>query len=885
MRMRTNKTRRGCFSLLSSSRDDALFNPILFLSVATFARVVFVVLVLAEAMIEDIGEVEMIPRPFLAWSMREKICVVRRNGEDALEKVMPIFETNEEEKNDFSHIPSLHSMLALYYSNNDRGLPCDKRGEESDDGYSSCANICTNETDVADTRLRTESIKLKPKEHLYVNSSAVISAFENTDSTNPFSLPLGTNSSFEITFVPTQTMRSANASSGYATIWTLEDSFENYTPNGGTTPSVVAREPCDAWPGVPPRFRVRYGPKYFMDGTENAAVIVETHVQCQQYAFVAPEEVMFRKNPVFENSYRWNSSSDSNESYLAVSLVVSFRGGEIDGSSESIFLSVDAFANGQPLRLATTRNVQFGQSYSLPSMSALSKFIRLGDHCCFDGYVKHFAMYNTSLSTSNVQALHRGKLRKRVPETVLINTPVVFDVVAEDDNNERRVIQVLAIDKEEMYDTFKVEMITSPSIGRVGSCDEESPSLTYCAHATCTFCYYPPHKLRSAVTASTATFIEFLALPFDANVTEYPLSAIESARVRVTVNLLPPLLACVFREDAAERDAQSCSTKTNTVVLNVTEDEETVVHVCVNDTRVHSNMLSSGNMGNINVNFIQFPTKGAAYWQESQKYAIEVDGRVFACSTFSYTPVKNYHGSDIATIRVVSTSNENVSARFTKQIIFDVINIEDAKTLVAESADVFPVVEWMSRVDLSRSFTVSNAGVDSDMFLVRVSIVSGCQNLVYLTNDTALDAAASLPLLRGDGGGDSKIEFEATPTVANALLESMEYLNVYNRYGDDLEYVNDTVTVHISSVMSSKNLKPSETSIRLRVKPPSIDSYRLALTDAFRGDENKEVARARSKLYGILAASCLLALQLVTLQRLKSKSYEDDDDDDDYNHH
>ena len=62
------------------------------------------------------------------------------------------------------------------------------------------------------------------------------------------------------------------------------------------------------------------------------------------------------------------------------------------------------------------------------------------------------------------------------------------------------------------------------------------------------------------------------------------------------------------------------------------------------------------------------------------------------------------------------------------------------------------------------------------------------------------------------------------------------------------------------------------------MKPPSIDSYRLALTDAFQGDENKEVARARYKLYGILAASCLLELQLVTLQRLKSKSYEDDDD-------
>ena len=120
--------------------------------------------------------------------------------------------------------------------------------------------------------------------------------------------------------------------------------------------------------------------------------------------------------------------------------------------------------------------------------------------------------------------------------------------------------------------------------------------------------------------------------------------------------------------------------------------------------------------------------------------------------------------------------------------------------------------------------------------------------------------------------------------MANALLESMEYLNVYNRYGD-LECINDTVTVRISSVMSSINLKPSETSIRLRVKPPSIDSCRLALMDAFQGDENKEVARARSKLYGILAASCLLALQLVTLQRLKIKSYDDDDDDDDYNHH
>ena len=118
--MRTNKNRRGCFSLLSSSRDDALLNPILFLFVATFARLLFVVVFVAEAMIDDIGEVEMIQRPFLAWSMREKMCVVQGNGEDALEKVVPIFETNEEENNEISRDPSLYSMLALCYSNNDR---------------------------------------------------------------------------------------------------------------------------------------------------------------------------------------------------------------------------------------------------------------------------------------------------------------------------------------------------------------------------------------------------------------------------------------------------------------------------------------------------------------------------------------------------------------------------------------------------------------------------------------------------------------------------------------------------------------------------------------------------------------------------------------------
>ena len=140
-----------------------------------------------------------------------------------------------------------------------------------------------------------------------------------------------------------------------------------------------------------------------------------------------------------------------------------------------------------------------------------------------------------------------------------------------------------------------------------------------------------------------------------------------------------------------------------------------------------------------------------------------------------------------------------------------------------------------------------------------------------MTNDTALDVLASLPLLRGDGGGDPKIEFEAMPSVANALLESMEYLNVYSgRHNlDDDGYINDTVTIRISSVAHPATLQSSETSIRLRVKLPSIESYRLALmNNTFEDDENKTFAT----LLGMLAALCVLGLQLVNLRRLKIKS-------------
>ena len=798
-------------------------------------------------------------RPVLSWSAREKTCgfLSSKNtvvaGDDdvaVLEKVPALNDDDDEEEEENG---ALHS----YPSEGENRVLCEEYGGGG-----------ANSGDVVDSYLGTESIKLKPKEHLYANSSAILAA-------------LGTNSSFEIVFVPTETMRNANASSA-ATIWTLEDSFENYNVNefGLVTPSVDANEPCDEWPGAPPKFRVRYVAGYFLYGAENDAIIVETHMPCQHYAFVAPKELMFRKNPVFEDSHRWNNSVDNKTMahYLAISLVVSFNGGAMSDGTGSLPLTIQALVNGQPLLFESTRNVQLGQSYSSPATNTASKFIRIGDHCCFDGYFKYFAMYNTTLSMLNAQTIYRNRLRARAPEIVLMNTPTVFDVVAEDDDSYRkREIELLVIDRDEMHDTFKVEVLHFPSIGRLRTCSDEqsdSYSLTYCVGARCTFCYYPPDQLRSAGTASTATFTEFIVLPFDENVTEYSTPVIDSARVRMVFNLLPTLVACVFRQDAKLEDVELCSTKTNTIVLNVTEDENIVVKVCANDTRT-SSVSSENTRTNLKVDFIQFPLKGTAYSRESQRNStIEVNRRVFACSLFSYSPVRDYHGSDIATIRIASTRN-NITTTLTKQIVFNVINIEDTKKVVVKGEDALPVIEWMSRVDLSGSFTVSNAGVDSDAFLVRVQIVSECQNLVYLTNDTALDALTSIPLHRGDGGGDSILEFDATPSVANALLESMEYLNLYTGYDDNEHgYFNDTLTVRISSmVRAGKSKLWSEASTRLRVKPPSMKSYQLALMDVFHDDESN--TRARSKLYGILAALCLLALQLLTLQWLKAQATQD----------
>ena len=793
-----------------------------------------------------------------AWSMREKRCIdppASRFREDGfvLEKV-----------------PTFTPELAMWSNAAKRRgrVACDDEEEEDeaqtrrdDDALAA----------IVDAVLKKQSVELKPKEHLYVNTSSMVSTFDGNSITTTVQKRGG---SFEITYVPTSNMRRANASN-VSTIWTIEDSFENYVSNDVSTAAVGARESCDQWPGTPPRFRVRYGPKYFMDGIENVmkdVIVVETHVTCQQYIFVAPSEVMFQKNPVFANASRLlnTTDDDENESYLAVSLVVSIQiiyPNGVDATS----LLVKVFVNGQPLSLATMQNVPFQSSYSSPATNVLSKFIRLGDHCCFDGYVKYFAVYDEALNASDVKVLYNARHRERMPKTILTNTPSVIDVVVEDDGYEKREIQVLVIDTDEIHDAFKIALVHSPLAGRVGSC--ESSALTFRAGARCVFCYYPPHQLRTASMSSTSTFIEFVVLPFDANVTEYQTSEVDSAKVRVTFNLLPPLLACIFREDV-ERDTFSkfCSTKANTILLNITEDEDTIIHVCVNDTRTSFLSISS-NWRNEHFDFVQFPVRGAAYWREMHTGIIEVDGRVFACARFSYAPVKNYHGSDIATVRIAST-NSSAKVTLIKQIVFNVINIEDAKTLVVVPSKKKneDVVDWMSRVDLSHSVTISNAGIDSDTFFVRVSIDSTLQNLIFMTNDTALDALASLPLLRGDGGGDPKIEFEAMPSVANALLESMEYLNVYSgRHNlDDDGYINDTVTIRISSVAHPATLQSSETSsMRLRVKPPSIESYRLALmNNTFEDDENKTFAT----LLGMLAALCVLGLQLVNLRRLKIKS-------------
>ena len=41
--------------------------------------------------------------------------------------------------------------------------------------------------------------------------------------------------------------------------------------------------------------------------------------------------------------------------------------------------------------------------------------MRLGDHCCFDGYVKYFAVYDGTLNASDVKVLYNVGHR-RIPK-------------------------------------------------------------------------------------------------------------------------------------------------------------------------------------------------------------------------------------------------------------------------------------------------------------------------------------------------------------------------------------------------------------------------------------------------------------------------------------
>ena len=153
---------------------------------------------------------------------------------------------------------------------------------------------------------------------------------------------------------------------------------------------------------------------------------------------------------------------------------------------------------------------------------------------------------------------------------------------------------------------------------------------------------------------------------------------------------------------------------------------------------------------------------------------------MFACARFSYAPVKII--MERYSDRSYCIDKQRCKCNINKANCLQRDKHRDAKTLVVVPSKKKneDVVDWMSRVDLSHSVTISNAGIDSDAFCVRVSIDSTLRNLILLTNDTALDALTSLPLLRGGSVGDPKIEFEAMPLRLPTLLESMEYLNVYS---------------------------------------------------------------------------------------------------------
>ena len=193
-------------------------------------------------------------------------------------------------------------------------------------------------------------------------------------------------------------------------------------------------------------------------------------------------------------------------------------------------------------------------------------------------------------------------------------------------------------------------------------------------------------------------------------------------------------------------------------------------------------------------------------------------------------------------------------------------NIEDVKTVVdhRENSDEAIFAAWMSRVQFFETekyrqfLSIANAGIDTNEFLMRVSITSSLGNLLLITNDTALDRVFSLLLLRGDGGGDSEIMFDATPDVTNEILASLEYLNVCGLmfFCPDVEdheekkFLVDTVIVRASSANVT-----SEKTIVIHATKPTTEWLHAPVRET---KKTTLLILGGSKIMGISAAFAVL---------------------------
>lgn len=623
------------------------------------------------------------------------------------------------------------------------------------------------------------------------------------------------------------------------------------------------------------RFLVRV--RYSKD--ENA-FIAETYT-CAQKRFQSP---MLRKINTLTAT-----NDNNNESYLMTRLLVSFRANVMSGK-----LDVEMFANGESLGVGVdVRASAYPFSFAVYQNKPIVSFVRFGG-CMFSGYLKRLAIYDGAMNATIARMIHDENTR--MPEVRLVSvventtTSSGNNTINNNNNNNNDNVYIVnngmakvsmnVMDRDEIEDTFDIKFIENPEFGEVKMC---SHSEQFCKSGMCEFCYFYTNDNNDDSMLSTAvtTSVEFVVIPAFRNFT-YD----NDASVSVSFQLLPTILACVEIDSSSSRN-KDCLATTNAFVLEVTEDERSIINVCVNDTQRSSIDTV------IDVDITEFPTRGAIYWQNSidgvpkfSDQVLDATGRVFSCAKLTYAPESNFHGSDIMAIRISSRLKYSVSDdvlptihETSKQIVFNVINIEDTKNIVLVDEGGLIEIEWMSRIKLGGIFTIPNAGIDANAFLVRVTITSRLGNLVFLNNDTALDMVTSLPFLRGDGGGDSEIVFESTPDVANALLSSMEYLNAYGALDDSSttavvvdreKYLVDTVTVQIAS--SKEVVEFSNVSINIRIMPPSLQSYLSS------NSNSKNTVDL--KMIGILCAVGVIAVQILSLQSLKTKSVLTKNDDD-----